>query len=158
ASNVKEYAFALGALAHYCADVRGHPAVNRAVALTYPELARKYGPSVTYEQNHSAYLSVEFGFDVYQVALNRFSFNDYHNFIGFEVSQAMLQRAFLRTYGIPLERAIPHQNLAIGTYRRSVSKTIPKMTKVALAMRGETQSVESPSTQQAIQYQLTKAD
>lgn len=158
ASNVQEYAFALGALAHYCADSQGHPAVNRAVALTYPELAKKYGPSVTYEQSHSAHLSVEFGFDVYQVAMNRFSFNDYHNFIGFEVSQALLQRAFLRTYGIPLHKAIRQENLAIGTYRHSVSKTIPRMTKVALAMRGETPSTESAATQHAVQYQLSRAD
>lgn len=158
ASNVMEYAFALGALAHYSADLRGHPAVNRAVALTYPELAKKYGPVITYEQSHSAHLDVEFGFDVYQVAMNRFSFDDYHKFIGFEVSQALLQRAFLRTYGIPLEEAIRQENLAIGTYRRSVSKTIPRMTKVALAMRGKTTSIESAATQQAIQYQLTRAD
>jgi hypothetical protein len=138
--------------------LRGHPAVNKAVALTYPELAKRYGPEVTYEENHSAHLSVEFGFDVYQVAMNRFSFNDYHNFIGFEVSQALLQRAFLRTYGIPLQKAIRHEELAIGTYRRSVSKAIPRMTKVALAMRGETPSTESAATQQAVQYQLTQAD
>jgi hypothetical protein len=158
ASNVKEYAFALGALAHYSSDLRGHPAVNHAVALTYPELARKYGPVVTYEQNHSAHLAVEFGFDVYQVAMNRFSFDDYHSFIGFEVSQALLQRAFLRTYGIPLQKAIRQEDLAIGTYRRAVSKTIPKMTKVALAMRGKTTSAESPATQQVIQYELSRAD
>jgi hypothetical protein len=158
AGSVKEYAFALGALAHYSSDLRGHPAVNRAVALTYPELAKKYGPAVTYEENHSAHLSVEFGFDVYQVAMNRFSFNDYHDFIGFEVSQALLQRAFLRTYGIPLKKAVPEENLAIGTYRHSVSKAIPRMTKVALAMRGKTPSTESAATQQAIEYQLTKAD
>jgi hypothetical protein len=157
-TNVKEYAFALGALAHYSADLRGHPAVNRAVALTYPELAKKYGPVVTYEESHSAHLAVEFGFDVYQVAMNRFTFDDYHNFIGFEVSQALLQRAFLRTYGIPLKKVIPHEDLAIGTYRRSVSKAIPRMTKVALAMRGETPSTESAATQQAVQYQLTQAD
>jgi hypothetical protein len=158
ARNVKEYAFALGALAHYCADLRGHPAVNRAVALTYPELEKKYGPEVTYEENHSAHLSVEFGFDVYQVAMNRFSFNDYHNFIGFEVSKSQLQRAFLRTYGISLQKAIRQEDLAIGTYRHSVSKTIPKMTKVALAMRGKTPGTESAATQQAVQYQLTTAD
>jgi len=158
ATNVQEYAFALGALAHYCADLGGHPAVNNAVALTYPELAKKYGPAVTYEESHSAHLAVEFGFDVYQVAMNRFSFDDYHDFIGFKVSKALLQRAFLRTYGIPLQEAIPQEDLAIGTYRRAVSKTIPKMTKVALAMRGKTSSAESPAIQQAIQYQLTRAD
>lgn len=158
ASNVREYAFALGALAHYSADLRGHPAVNHAVALTYPQLAKKYGPAITYEQNHSAHLAVEFGFDVYQVAMNRFSFDDYHNFIGFEVSEALLQRAFLRTYGISLHEAIRQENLAIGTYRRAVSKSIPKMTKVALAMRGEITSAESPATQQVIRYQLSRAD
>jgi Zinc dependent phospholipase C len=158
ASNVQEYAFALGALAHYSSDLRGHPAVNRAVALTYPELESKYGPEVTYEENHSAHLSVEFGFDVYQVAMNRFSFNDYHDFIGFEVAKSLLQRAFIRTYGIPLQKAIRQEDLAIGTYRHSVSKTIPKMTKVALAMRGKTPSTESAATQHAVQYQLTTAD
>jgi len=126
--------------------------------LTYPELAKKYGHVVTYEESHSAHLSVEFGFDVYQVAMNRFSFDAYHNFIGFEVSQALLERAFLRTYGFPLKKAIREEDLAIGTYRRSVSKTIPEMTRVALAMRGKTKSTESAATQQAVRYQLTKAD
>jgi hypothetical protein len=158
ATNVQEYAFALGALAHYSADLRGHPVVNRSVALTYPELAKKYGPVVTYEASHSAHLAVEFGFDVYQVAMNRFSFNDYHDFIGFEVSQSLLQRAFLRTYGIPLKAVIVQEDLTIGSYRRAVSKTIPEMTKVALAMRGNVPSTESAATQQAVQYRLTKTD
>src|SRR6202043_1857734 len=47
----KEYAFALGALAHYIADVDGHPAVNKAVALHYPKLRARYGPIVTYEDD-----------------------------------------------------------------------------------------------------------
>src|ERR1700676_3947884 len=38
------YAFALGALAHYCADNNGHPiGTNRAVPLLYPKLKKKYG-------------------------------------------------------------------------------------------------------------------
>src|SRR5262245_17466052 len=37
AADVTEYAFALGALAHYAADNTGHPlAVNRAVPVLYP--------------------------------------------------------------------------------------------------------------------------
>ena len=48
AADASEYAFALGALAHYAADNTGHPvAVNRAVPLTYPHLERKFGPEVT---------------------------------------------------------------------------------------------------------------
>jgi hypothetical protein len=90
---------------------------------------------------------VEFAFDLHQVAMNRFSFNNYHAFIGFEVAQALLQRAFLRTYGIPLKKAIPDEDLAIGTYRHSVSKAIPMMTKVALAIRGKIPSAEPAVTQ-----------
>src|SRR5207344_3279906 len=39
AESLDEYAFAIGALAHYAADNTGHPeAVNRAVALMFPKL------------------------------------------------------------------------------------------------------------------------
>src|SRR5580693_7011533 len=48
--NADEYAFALGALAHYASDITGHPAVNQAVAIEYPKLRAKYGNSVKYAQ------------------------------------------------------------------------------------------------------------
>src|SRR4051812_3964581 len=51
ASDVNEYAFALGALAHYSADIAGHPAVNAAVAQEFPRLKAKYGRSVTFAQD-----------------------------------------------------------------------------------------------------------
>jgi len=38
--DVNEYAFSLGALAHYASDIAGHPAVNQAVAIEYPKLPR----------------------------------------------------------------------------------------------------------------------
>src|SRR5512147_903332 len=42
AQDVDEYAFALGALGHYAADIDGHPmATNRAVPLMYPKLRAK---------------------------------------------------------------------------------------------------------------------
>src|SRR5580692_1944116 len=49
--DAKEYAFALGAMAHYVSDVDGHPAVNHSVALHYPKLRARYGESVTYEDD-----------------------------------------------------------------------------------------------------------
>src|SRR6516162_8899007 len=53
--DLDEYAFALGALAHYAADNEGHRiAVNPSVAIEYPKLERKYGPVVTYAENPSA--------------------------------------------------------------------------------------------------------
>ena len=39
--DANEYAFALGALSHYAADIAGHPAVNQAVAIEYPKLRAK---------------------------------------------------------------------------------------------------------------------
>src|SRR5579864_5373462 len=54
--DINEYAFALGAMAHWAADNDGHRmAVNRAVPLLYPELKKKYGDVVTYEDNPVAH-------------------------------------------------------------------------------------------------------
>jgi len=48
ANGINEYAFALGALGHYSADTVGHPeAVNKAVALMFPKLQKKYGATIT---------------------------------------------------------------------------------------------------------------
>src|ERR1700674_2432612 len=41
--DVNEYAFAMGALAHYASDIAGHPAVNQSVAIEYPKLRAKFG-------------------------------------------------------------------------------------------------------------------
>jgi hypothetical protein len=63
--DVNGYAFALGALAHYAADNDGHPiGTNRAVPILYPKLKKKYGDSVSYEQDKLAHVKTEFGFDV----------------------------------------------------------------------------------------------
>src|SRR4030095_1232813 len=44
ATDANEYAFALGALAHYSSDNAGHPlAVNRAVPIVYPKIRAKVG-------------------------------------------------------------------------------------------------------------------
>ena len=42
-ADINEYAFALGALAHYASDIAGHPAVNISVADTFPKLRRSMG-------------------------------------------------------------------------------------------------------------------
>src|SRR3984893_10518345 len=115
AQDPKEYAFALGALAHYVSDVDGHPAVNQAVALRYPKLRAKYGPSVKYAQDKGAHVKTEFGFDPLQVAKNRYAPDQYHDCIGFEVSEPLLERAFPIVYGMELKEVLPQQALAIGS-------------------------------------------
>jgi Zinc dependent phospholipase C len=145
ASDLDEYAFALGALAHYSADNCGHPTINQAVALQFPKLAKKYGKQVTYEDNPKAHIRTEFGFDVTQVAKNRFTSDRYHDFIGFEISKSLLERAFLDTYGIPLSDIISDEDLAIGTFRRAISRVIPEMTRVALIARRQEIVAETPN-------------
>ena len=68
-----EYAFALGALSHYASDITGHPAVNQAVSLTYPKLRANFGPFVLYAQDKTAHIRTEFGFDMAQVAKERYA-------------------------------------------------------------------------------------
>ena len=131
-ADVNEYAFALGALAHYSSDITGHPAVNRAVAIEYPKLRAKFGDSITYAQNKTAHLKTEFGFDMVQVAKNRYASQQYHDFIGFKVSKPLLARTFPIVYGLELTDVLAHEDLAIGSYRFSVSRLIPEMTQVAL--------------------------
>jgi hypothetical protein len=132
ARDLNEYAFAVGALAHYAADNSGHPiGINRAVPVLYPKLQRKFGTEVTYADDPGAHLKTEFGMDVLQVAKGRFAAEAYHDFIGFEVSKPLLERAFRDTYGLELKDVFIALDLAIGSYRRSVSSIIPEMTKVA---------------------------
>ena len=144
-SDLNEYAFALGALAHYSADNCGHPIINQAVGLEFPKLQKKYGKEVTYENNPKAHIRTEFGFDVTQVAKNRYTSDRYHDFIGFEISKSLLERAFQDTYNIPLSDVISNEDLAIGTFRRAISSVIPEMTRVALIARRKEIVAETPN-------------
>lgn len=159
ANDLDEYAFALGALAHYSADNMGHPTINRSVALQFPRLRRKFGNEVTYEDDPKAHIRTEFGFDMVQVAKNRYTSDRYHDFIGFEVSKPVLERAFLDTYGIPLTDVISKEDLAIGTFRRAISKIVPEMTRVALLARKKELVAETPNfNSRKFRYYLSKAD
>src|SRR6202167_2841044 len=144
-SDLNEYAFALGALAHYSADNCGHPTVNHAVGIEFPKLRKKYGNIVTYEDNPKAHIRTEFGFDVTQVAKNRYTSDRYHDFIGFEISKPVLERAFQDTYGEPLNQVISNEDLAIGTFRRAIGTVIPEMTRVALIARRKEIVTETPN-------------
>ena len=159
AQDLDEYAFALGALSHYISDINGHPYINLSVGIAYPALARLYGPAVPYDVDHKAHLKTEFGFDVLQIAKGRYAPETYHNFIGFEVSASLLERAFYDTYGLKLTDVMPNEQLAIGTYRRSISQILPEMTKVALLIKGDELQHEIPNfNRQHFLYHLSKAD
>jgi len=157
--DANEYAFALGALSHYVADIDGHPAVNQSVAIAYPKLRAKYGRSVRYAQNETAHLKTEFGFDTLQVAKNRYAPEQYHDFIGFKVSEPLLERTFPIVYGLDLKDVLAHEDLAVGSYRFAVGNLIPKMTQVALETRKKELIQETPNfARQKFLYRLSRSD
>ena len=132
ARDVNEYAFALGALAHYTSDTVGHPlGTNRAVPLVYPKLRARFGDEVTYVEAPKNHVMVEFAFDVVQVANGAYLPGTYHDFIGFEVATDLLERAFQDTYGLEMKDLFFSEDLAIGTFRYAIGTTIPQMTQVA---------------------------
>jgi hypothetical protein len=159
AGELCEYAFALGALAHYAADNEGHRlAVNPAVPLLYPKLKKQYGDVVTYEEDPAAHLKTEFGFDVVEVAQGRFAPDAYRDFIGFEVAQPLLDRAFRETYGLELAAVLVDEQRAIGSYRHVISSTIPKATRVAWALKKDEIQRDIPSmTRKQFLYNLSRA-
>lgn len=158
-SDLNEYAFALGALAHYASDNMGHPAVNQAVAIEFPKLGKKFGSQVTYEDDPRAHIRTEFGFDMTQVARNRYTSDRYHDFIGFDVSKPVLERAFQDTYGVPLSDVLTKEDLAIGTFRRAISKVIPEMTRVALVARKKEIVAETPNfSARKFRYYLSRTN
>jgi hypothetical protein len=157
--DVNEYAFALGALAHYASDIAGHPAVNQAVAIEYPKLRAKFGNSVEYAQGKTAHLRTEFGFDMIQVAKNRYASQQYHDFIGFHVSQPLLERVFPVVYGMDLKDVLVHEDLAIGSYRYAISHLIPKMTQVALQTHKKDMMREHPDfAKRKFLYRLSRSE
>ena len=157
--DVNDFAFALGALAHYVADNEGHPlGTNRSVPILYPKLKKKYGDSVTYEQDKLAHIKTEFGFDVLEVAHGRYAPDSYHDFIGFGVALPLLERAFQETYGLDLKGVLSDENKVVGSYRHDVSQIIPKATRIAWSLKKDEIMKDQPGiTKKRFLYNLSRA-
>lgn len=157
--DVYEYAFALGALSHYATDVDGHPfATNRSVPILYPKLQKKYGDVVTYEDDPLAHVKTEFGFDVLEVARGHYAPEEYHDFIGFEVSQRLLEQAFQDTYCLALRDVVPDEERVLNSYRHAVSALIPKATRIAWSLKSKEITAAEPSaTHRHFLYNLSHA-
>jgi hypothetical protein len=153
------YAFALGSLAHYAADNDGHSiGTNRAVPLLYPKLKKKYGDTVTYEEDKLAHVKTEFGFDVLEVAQGRYAPDNYHDFIGFEVSVPLLEQAFQETYGLDLKTVLANEDKVLGSYRYDVSRLLPKATRIAWSLKKNDILKDQPGiTKRKFLYNLSRA-
>src|SRR6202051_2028924 len=159
AKDLNGYAFALGALAHYAADNDGHRiGTNMAVPVLYPKLRKKFGPSVTYEDDPLAHVKTEFGFDVIEVAQKRYAPDSYHDFIGFQVAVPLLEQAFQETYGLELKTVLPSEEKALNSYRHAVSEQLPKATKIAWSLKKNDIQKDAPGiTKRKFLYNLKRA-
>ena len=160
AKDLNGYAFAIGALAHYAADNDGHRlGTNRAVPILYPGLRKKFGDSVAFEDNRLAHVKTEFGFDVLEIARERYAPDSYHDFIGFEVSRPVLEQAFRETYGLELKDVLVSEEKVLNSYRRDVSKLIPKATRIAWHLKKDEIRDDIPdATKKKFLFNLSRAN
>jgi hypothetical protein len=132
ATNMNELAFAYGAIAHYTSDNYGHPiGVNPSVPLLYKKMKRKFGDYVTYGQNSISHRRVEFAFDIIQVSRAKYAPKAYHDFIGFEVAEDQMRRAFRKTYCLSLDDLFSNFRTSLGIFRWTVITGFPILTKAA---------------------------
>jgi Zinc dependent phospholipase C len=159
AQNLQEYAFAVGSMAHYAADNKGHrDGVNRAVPVLYPKLKKKYGESVSYEQDKLAHIKTEFGFDVLEVAKGRYAPQSYHDFIGFQVAPRVLEQAFQETYGLDLKEVLKNEDHVLNSYRHAVSDLLPKATRIAWDLKEDDIQKDQPGiTKRKFLYNLKRS-
>src|SRR3981189_1761550 len=160
AKDINGFAFATGALAHYAADNDGHRlGINRAVPVLYPRLRKKFGDSVAFEDDRLAHVKTEFGFDVLEIARERYAPDSYHDFIGFEVSRSLLEQAFRETYGLELKDVLLNEDKALNSYRRDVSKFIPKASRIAWHLKKDEIKDDIPdATKKKFLYNLSRAN
>jgi hypothetical protein len=94
-----------------------------------------------------------------QVAKNRYASQQYHDFIGFQVSRTLLERTFPMVYGVELKQVLTHEDMAIGSYRFAVSRMIPQMTQIALRTHKKEIVKETPNySKKKFLYSLSRSE
>ncbi|AMR33655.1 hypothetical protein A0256_20585 [Mucilaginibacter sp. PAMC 26640] len=158
ARTVNEYAFALGAISHYMADKYGHSrATNRNIPLIYPKLKKKFGDVVTYAEDHKSHSRMEFSYDVLQTGRGTYTNDGYHDFIGFNISVPVLEKAFYETYGQELGSIFGNINGSINTLRWGVRNLFPVLTKSAYKTNKDTILKMTPGmTAKKFQYKMSR--
>jgi hypothetical protein len=158
AHNLNEYAFALGVLCHYFADVYGHRiGINVSVPEIYPKLKQKFGDTVTFDENHVSHLRTEFSFDILQTARGNYASTAYHDFIGFKVADTLLLKAFAETYGLDANELFGNFSKAVGRFRFTVMHLFPFFTKAAwAAKKDDIQKIHATATSRNFIYRMHK--
>ena len=97
-------------------------------------------------------------FDVLEVAQGRYAPDNYHDFIGFEVSVPLLEQAFQETYGLDLKTVLANEDKVLGSYRHDVSRLLPKATRIAWSLKKNDILKDQPGiTKRKFLYNLSRA-
>jgi len=92
------------------------------------------------------------------VAQQRYTSQAFHDFIGFEVSRPVLDRAFEITYGMKLNDVLTDEDIAISSYRHAISIWLPRITQAALiAKKKELEAVPNFNPKE-FRYILKKSE
>ena len=160
AKNPNELAFAIGALSHYVGDTVGHlKAVNPAVAVEFPNLAKHYGPSVTYDENPHAHVRTEFAFDVSEISKHRMAPSAYLRHIGLRVPSAVLASAFFNTYGLDFQHVLGDRRPVVRGYRFAVRSFLPRIAYAEVVLHRRSFPPDTPDAEfQVFQQHLAEAD
>jgi hypothetical protein len=160
AKDVNEYAYALGFLCHYMSDRYGHNiGTNQCVPIVYPKMLEKFGNRVTFEEDPVSHKRIEFSFDVLQTAKGNYASQAYHSFIGFHVARPVLERAFVKTYGLDINDVFKNLSVAIETFRFSVTSLFPILTKSAWVIKKADILKETPTaTSRNFRYKMNRAN
>jgi hypothetical protein len=121
-----ELAFAIGAISHYVGDSIGHAvATNPSEAEEFPNLRKRFGPSIAYDDDPHAHVRTEFAFDIDQLSKHRLAPSAYLRRIGLSVSEDLLERSFYDTYGLPLQSIEGSRHSTAHTYHFAVRTLLP---------------------------------
>ena len=158
AQNMNDFAFASGVLCHYYADIYGHKlGINVSVPLIYPKMMKKYGDTVTFAENHISHVRTELSFDVLQTARGNYASTAYHDFIGFQVAQSLLQKAFMETYGLDVNELFGNFPRAVARFRWTVVNLLPFFTKAAWASKkSDIRKLQPTATSRSFIYRMRR--
>jgi hypothetical protein len=158
AQNMDEFAFAAGVLCHYYADAYGHKlGINVSVPLIYRKMRRKYGDTVTYAENHISHVRTEFSFDVLQTARGNYASTAYHDFVGFQIAQSLLEKAFMETYGLDVSELFGNFPRAVAKFRWAVVNLLPFFTKAAWASKkSDIKKLQPTATSRRFIYRMQR--
>jgi hypothetical protein len=145
AKTADELAFAIGALSHYVGDTEGHSeAVNPSVAIEFPKLAERFGPSVAYDKDPHAHVRTEFAFDVDQISQHRFAPRAYLEHVGLKVPNDLLAKAFFETYGLDERRVLGARRPTLRGYKFAVRRFLPRIAYAETVLHRKRMPADAP--------------